>query len=131
MNKGSRLWIISDEMSISKLTKPNTQIPEGMWRNERSTGASTFIGQFFHEILARPDETTPARMDILLLTVGLIYCCVRGWREQLMTHGRWRMAQVGAGGGVLRKASPLRVVTWLTTPVRFLAITIYSGNPDG
>ena len=30
MNSGSRLWIISDEMSISMLTKPSTQIPEGI-----------------------------------------------------------------------------------------------------
>ena len=32
MNSGSRLWIISDEMSISKLTKPSTQMPAGSWR---------------------------------------------------------------------------------------------------
>ena len=30
MNTGSRLWIISDETSISKLTKPSTQMPRGM-----------------------------------------------------------------------------------------------------
>jgi len=30
MNSGSRLWIISDEMSISRLTKPSTQTPRGM-----------------------------------------------------------------------------------------------------
>jgi hypothetical protein len=27
---GSRLWIISDEMSISMLTKPSTHTPEGI-----------------------------------------------------------------------------------------------------
>src|SRR5690606_22659583 len=29
MNSGSRLWIISEEMSISMLTKPSTQMPGG------------------------------------------------------------------------------------------------------
>lgn len=29
MNNGSRLWIISEEMSISMLTKPSTQMPGG------------------------------------------------------------------------------------------------------
>ena len=29
MKTGSRLWIISDEMSISRLTKPSTQMPAG------------------------------------------------------------------------------------------------------
>ncbi len=43
INKGSRLWIISDEISISKLTNPNTQIPEGIRRRERSTCKSLFI----------------------------------------------------------------------------------------
>ena len=30
MNTGSRLWISSDETSISRLTKPSTQMPRGM-----------------------------------------------------------------------------------------------------
>jgi hypothetical protein len=30
MNSGSRLWIISEEMSISMLTKPRAQIPDGI-----------------------------------------------------------------------------------------------------
>ena len=29
-NSGSRLWIISDEMSINMLTKPSTHTPAGM-----------------------------------------------------------------------------------------------------
>ncbi len=29
-NSGSRLWIISEEMSINMLTKPSTQTPAGM-----------------------------------------------------------------------------------------------------
>jgi len=28
---GNRLWIISDEISISKLTKPRVQMAKGMW----------------------------------------------------------------------------------------------------
>ena len=28
-NRGNRLWIISDEMSINMLTKPSTQMPMG------------------------------------------------------------------------------------------------------
>jgi hypothetical protein len=33
MNKGSRLWIISEEISISMLTNPSTQMPAGIvWR---------------------------------------------------------------------------------------------------
>ena len=31
MKSGNRLWIISDEISISMLTKPNTQTPRGIW----------------------------------------------------------------------------------------------------
>ncbi len=31
MNSGSRLWIISDETSISRLTKPSTQTPAGIF----------------------------------------------------------------------------------------------------
>ena len=31
MNNGSRLWIISDEISMSRLTIPSTQTPDGMW----------------------------------------------------------------------------------------------------
>jgi len=31
-NNGSRLWIISDETSISRLVKPSTQIPAGRAR---------------------------------------------------------------------------------------------------
>ena len=34
MNIGNRLWIISDEMSASMLTKPSIQIPGGMRRSE-------------------------------------------------------------------------------------------------
>src|SRR3990167_8493641 len=32
MNKGNRLWIISEEMSISMLTKPRAHIPAGICR---------------------------------------------------------------------------------------------------
>ena len=32
MNSGSRLWIISDEMSISRLVKPSIQMPAGRAR---------------------------------------------------------------------------------------------------
>ncbi|BCO13285.1 hypothetical protein RIMD111065_16410 [Aeromonas hydrophila] len=38
MNRGSRLWIISDEMSISRLTKPSTQTPRGI-RREGGAGS--------------------------------------------------------------------------------------------
>lgn len=31
MNSGNRLWIISDEISISRLTKPSTHTPRGIW----------------------------------------------------------------------------------------------------
>lgn len=34
MNNGSRPWIISEEMSISRLTKPRTQMSEGSLRSE-------------------------------------------------------------------------------------------------
>jgi hypothetical protein len=30
MNIGKRLWIISDDTSMSRLTKPRIQIPEGI-----------------------------------------------------------------------------------------------------
>ena len=30
MNNGSKLWIISDEMSISMLTNPSIQMPAGI-----------------------------------------------------------------------------------------------------
>ncbi|GAL56896.1 hypothetical protein EV102420_02_05010 [Pseudescherichia vulneris NBRC 102420] len=30
INRGSRLWIISDETSISRLTPPRTQTPRGI-----------------------------------------------------------------------------------------------------
>src|SRR5512135_3503085 len=30
MNSGNRLWIISDETSISRLTKPSTHTPRGI-----------------------------------------------------------------------------------------------------
>jgi hypothetical protein len=30
MNRGSKLWIISDETSINKLTKPKAQTPRGI-----------------------------------------------------------------------------------------------------
>ena len=30
MNSGSRLWIISEEMSINMLTNPSTQMPDGI-----------------------------------------------------------------------------------------------------
>lgn len=46
MNMGSRLWTISEEMSISMLTKPKTQTPEGICRNVEfeSLGATvTFL----------------------------------------------------------------------------------------
>ena len=33
MNSGSRLWIISDEMSISRLTKPSAQMLAGKRRS--------------------------------------------------------------------------------------------------
>ena len=32
MNSGSTLWIISEEMSISMLTKPSTHTPDGICR---------------------------------------------------------------------------------------------------
>ncbi len=34
MNNRSRLWIISEEMSISRLTKPGPQMSEGILRSE-------------------------------------------------------------------------------------------------
>ncbi len=34
MNNGSRLWIISDDTSINKLTNPSTRIPDGMCRHK-------------------------------------------------------------------------------------------------
>ena len=37
-NRGSRLWIISDEMSISMLTKPSTHTPVGMEAGTISLG---------------------------------------------------------------------------------------------
>lgn len=36
MNIGSPLWITSDEMSISMLTKPSTQMPAGICFNGAS-----------------------------------------------------------------------------------------------
>jgi len=45
MNMGSRLWTISEEMSINMLTKPKTQTPEGICRNVEfeSLGATVTI----------------------------------------------------------------------------------------
>ena len=40
-NRGSRLWIISEEMSINMLTNPITQTPEGM--RSPGGGRSTVI----------------------------------------------------------------------------------------
>jgi hypothetical protein len=34
INKGSKLWIISEEMSINKLTKPSTHTPAGILFNK-------------------------------------------------------------------------------------------------
>ena len=62
---------------MSKLTKPNTQIPEGMWRRECSTCESTFIPQILHEVLIRPDDTTQEKiLDILLFQLGLVHIVV-------------------------------------------------------
>jgi hypothetical protein len=38
MNIGSRLCTISDEMSISMLTSPSTQMPGGIWRRVLAGG---------------------------------------------------------------------------------------------
>ncbi len=43
MNNGSRLWIISEEMSISMLTKPRIHTPVGMVAGDEDR-RSTIIG---------------------------------------------------------------------------------------
>src|SRR5689334_2929304 len=43
MNTGSRLWISSDDTSISRLTKPRAQIPAG--RREGDAGAAFMRGR--------------------------------------------------------------------------------------
>ncbi len=40
-NSGSRLWIISEEMSINMLTKPSTQTPAGMLAETMAGGLRT------------------------------------------------------------------------------------------
>ncbi|GAB5604826.1 hypothetical protein TK5_09050 [Sideroxyarcus sp. TK5] len=64
MNKGSRLWIISDEMSISRLTKPSTQTPRGMRDFERLSFMEIHADHTIHSVIPAQagiqQETIPA-----------------------------------------------------------------------
>lgn len=57
MNKGSKLWIISEEMSINRLTKPSTQTPVGIWLNA-PLGFVVIIFSFIRTVL------NPARCQL-------------------------------------------------------------------
>src|SRR5512146_2750964 len=45
MNRGRRLWIISEETSISRLTKPSTHTPRGMLDGEGRSLISSRLTQ--------------------------------------------------------------------------------------
>jgi len=48
INSGSKLWIISEEISINILTPPNTQTPAGMRPNVENRLNIAFPAPFHH-----------------------------------------------------------------------------------
>ena len=46
-NSGSSAWIISEEMSISRETKPSAQIPGGMARSVAESSLGVGVGLDF------------------------------------------------------------------------------------
>lgn len=81
MNNGSRLWIISDEISINRLTKPSTQMPDGIRWNEGLGGTGDME---FRKEVTKEKEARAIRM---MYPATMAESQLPGWRRPIIGEG--------------------------------------------